>query len=293
MERGKLRKKIKNMLNSTGMKYIEASGLFDFIIKSKNNVIFVKLIANIDSITENTAKKLINISYSLNSYSIVVGSHTRVGYLKDEIIYKRFGVPCMNIKTFEEFIKGNIPNVESFRGGEFVYIDPIKLRNARMKRGFTQEELADIIGVSKKCIYEHEKMLKKAKVEIANMISNALNSDVISTPEIKTNYSSSIEPKATFTRFVYKYFSSIGIDVNYVDGVSFNIVAKNEQTVLTYAQERIKNYKVEILRNISNFLKKPALVISKDPVDVEIPNISKRELEDLNKKKFKKIVKSE
>ncbi len=289
-ERERLRNTVINLLEKLNLKYIETTGLFDIIAKHGNSTIFIKIITNIDSLTENTAKNLCNISYSLNAYTIVVGIRTRLGKLKDGIIYKRFDVPCMNFESFKKFISGSIPSIESFRGGEFVYIDPIKLREARIKKGLTQEELADIIGVSKKCIYEHERRIKKAKKDIAETISRVLESRITTNPEMKIQTPQHVEPRTEFEKVVYKYFSKIGMNVNYVANTSFNLVAKDEKALLTYARENVKEHKIDLLKNVSKFLKKPALLVSKEPVDYGVPTLSGDELKDMNKKKLRRLV---
>ena len=289
-ERENIKKHVINILEKLRIKYIETSGLFDIIAKHKGNTIFIKIITNIDGLTENTSRSLSNISYSLNAYAIVIGSRTRIGRLHDGIIYKRFDIPCTNAISFEKFMSGLELSTESFRGGEFVYIDPKKLRVARMKRGLTQDELANKIGVSKKCIYEHEREIKKAKKEIAETLSKVLEFPITANPNIKIQSPHYVEPRTEFEKIVYKYFSKIGMNVSYVSNVSFNIVAKDEEDLLTYAKENIREYKIDLLKNVSKFLKKPALFVSKDPIEnCNIPNISKDELEEMSKKKLKRI----
>lgn len=291
MERQRLKEKVTKIFKKYGVNFIETGGLFDAIAKLNDSTIFVKVVYNIDGITETTAKNLSNISYSLNAYAIVVGARTRVGELRNEIIYKRFGVPCMNIASFERFVSGSAPTVESFRGGEFVHIDPEKLKKARVEKGLTQDELAKMVGVSKKCIYEHEHEVKKAKKDVADAISRILEFPITTGAGMKIQTPQPASPRTTFERVVYKYFSKLGLNVSYVGGPSFNIVAKDEMEVLTYAHESIREYKIDLLKRVSDFLERPALLVSEEPVDTDVPNLSKDELKELNKRKLKRLVK--
>ncbi len=289
-ERRKLKTKVVGILEKFNIKYIKTSGLFDIIAKLNDRTIFVKVIYNIDSITEITAKNLSNISYSLNAYTIVVGRRTRICELRNDIIYKRFDIPCMNVASFERFVSGSMPTVESFRGGEFVHIDPEKLKKARVEKGITQDELAKMVGVSKKCIYEHEHEVKKAKKEVADAISRILEFPITTRMNMRIQNPQPMSPRTMFERIVYKYFSKIGMNVNYINGSSFNIVAKDEMEVLTYAHESIARYKINLLKSVSDFLERPALLVSEGPVDSDVPNLSKDELKELSKRKLKRLV---
>jgi len=282
-------KEVQKSLERIKVLYIKTSGLFNLIIKHHGEVIFVKIIKNIDSLTENTAKNLSNISYIFNARLIVVGKYTRLGALKNFIIYKRFGISCMTPKSLEHLLQGEVPIIECLRGGQFIYIDPIKLRYARIKKGLTQKKLAEMVNVNKKFIYEHEKNLKKAKRETVDMMMKILNYPIIFAPNIKISMPQKINPKSEFERNVFNYFYKMGFDTKFIYHTAFNMVAKDEDIFLMYVKEFPNKDRIEILKSISAFLKNPAMVISKTEKTYDLPSIYVDELKEMSKKKIKKL----
>ncbi len=51
----------------------------------------------------------------------------------------------------------------------------IRLRNIRNSKGFTQEQLAEITGISRRMICHYETMVKRPSLDKVTKIANALN----------------------------------------------------------------------------------------------------------------------
>lgn len=157
-------------------RYITAD--FDLIAINRRGsfplpALLMKILRNIDALSERQAGVLHKLSKALSYFACVVGLKTRCGRLEEGVVYFRFGIPSFTPKTLERVIENRI-DLLRFRGGLFVNVDPEKLRRARIRAGLSQSQLARLVGVSKKNIYEHEKKIKPARVKVVKRIEAVL-----------------------------------------------------------------------------------------------------------------------
>jgi len=135
--------------------------------------LLMKVLGNIDALTERQAGVLHKLSGALSYLACVVGLRSRCGRLEEGVIYFRFGIPSFTPNTLERVVEGRT-SVIRFRGGLFMSIDPERLKRARMRAGLSQSQLARLVGVSKKNVYEHEKRIKPARVEVVKRMEAIL-----------------------------------------------------------------------------------------------------------------------
>ncbi len=282
-----LKEEVADILEENDFNYCEYSGCFD-IIARKNDILLLKVLRNIDSFQSEQAENLKILSRHLVANSFLIGDHTTREPLQNGIVYERFDIPTVTVRTFERVIHNNTPAVFRFRGGLYAQIDPERLREKRMKAGMTQDSLAKKVGVTKKSIYEHEKNDMAAEYNIVKRIEKLIG---MVTEPVKTNFDSDVKKNAK-TRFeaaVSKDLRIIGFDVDFVHQSPFNIIAsEGKAMVLSEAQERLSRGKIQRLADLSAIAKKSAVAITREEMNSDLPSITEKDLKGMSKKEFLK-----
>lgn len=282
-----LKEEVAGILEENDFNYCEYSGCFD-IIARKDSILLLKVLGNIDSFQSEQAENLKILSRQLVAHSFLIGNHTTREALQNGIVYERFDIPTITVRTLEGVIHNNIPMVFRFRGGLYAQIDSEKLREKRMKSGMTQSDLAKKVGVTKKSIYEHEKNDMAAEYEIVKRMEKIIG---IVTEPVRTSFDSDAKKnaKTRFEAVVSKDLRGIGFDVDFVHQSPFNIIANEGKTmILSEAQERLSEEKLQKLADLSDITKKSAVAITKEEMKSDLPSVTEKELKRMNKKEFLK-----
>jgi len=290
-----LRKCVEDILERNGFDYYGYYGCFDIIARRKQ-IILIKILGNVDSFQEEQAKNLKIISRSLNATASLIGTHTRREKLKDNVIYERFDIPAFTPNTLEHIVSNDLPIIQRNRGGYFAKVSSEKLRANRNNKDITQTELADMVGITKKSIYEHESRDMDMQYDIAVKIEKIVGNIILPT-NINVEFKN-IEnrPHDRFEKIVSNDLSKLGFKTDFVYKTPFNIIAKETQFLLfSDADENEKHIERNIpyMEGFSKISKKPVLIITKNESAFGLPTIEERELKEITKKELKKIVKKQ
>lgn len=284
---------IEEMLEENGYSYCEYSGCFD-IAARRESIMLLKVLGNVDSFQEEQANNLKTLSNDLDAKPILVGVNTRREVLSDNIIYDRFDIPTVSPRTLENIIHGTLPTIFRFRGGMFVEIDPAGLKKAREESGFSQSQLAEKIGITKKSIYEHESKKLKIVYKNAVRIEKALKTNLMMPLELKTPYAAKIKPRSIFEGKISQNFRRMGFATDFVYQSPFNMIAKERSFMLISDVDEKKNRIQKNLPYISEFSKitrKSAVVITNEEINCDIPTLKEDELPGLKSKDIRKLIK--
>jgi len=286
------------ILDSTGYEYCKYNGCFDIAARKvrRDEILLIKVLSNVDSLQEEQSINLRILSNDMDALPFVIGTCTRYEKLKDNVIYERFGIPTFTVRTLENILLKDItPVLYRFRGGLFAKINPKKLRDARIKKRFSQRELAERVGISKKAIYEHEAQKKFALFSIVKKIESVLDAEITEPVELKDLHEpiSKKEPKNRFEKNVLKKMKKIGFHVNVVHQTPFNIIAKERVLILSNAErdEKVIKRNIPYLKEFSDMTKNPAILITEKEGNFDLPCIHEKELDDISLKELIRIAK--
>jgi len=251
---------------------------------------------NIDSFSEEHALSLKSISYFLSANPFVVSIKNNRQFLNDQIIYSRFQLPVITPQTFENFLEEEkMIFLESSKGKHTSEVDVEKIRNKRKEKGFSLRELAQLVGISKKAMYEIEKSKTKPSVDTINKIENILNIKIQISRKIEANISAThIKPKTELQRKVSKEFSRIGIENSSVYSAPFEVIGRENFSVVTSSLTK----ELPIMKKFANIVSSKAFlfakVSNKESVN-GVPIVLEKELseidtpKDLNRKLKEKV----
>lgn len=224
--------KIVNFLITRSFEVFISRGCFDVAAK-RESLILIKSLVNIDGLNEEQALSLRAVSHFLSAYPFVVSLKTSRNFLDDRIIYSRFELPVVTPKMFKDIIEEEAVPIKSAKGRHTLAINVEVLREKRKKLGFTLEELSRVIGISKKALYEIENYRVNPSVKTVKKLERILNENLRMSCELEGARPAYLKPKNNFQSRVSKEFYRMGIDNSPVYSAPFEIVGKENFSLIT------------------------------------------------------------
>jgi putative transcriptional regulator len=140
---------------------------FDVAARRGDDVLLVKILANIDAFDGSTGAEMRRLGEYLQATPMVLGLRTRDEDLKPGVTYFRHGVPVLSPDTaMDLFVEGVPPLIYAAPGGLYVNIDSDVLADAREDRDWSLGRLAQELGVSRRTVSKYEDGMD-ASVEVA------------------------------------------------------------------------------------------------------------------------------
>lgn len=264
---------------------------FDVVARRDKQLLIIKALTNIDSLSAEDAEQLRVLAKALDGSPLVVGLHSGAGKLEDGILYSRFGIPIISEATFEEHIlEGVPPFVYAAPGGLYVRLDGDHIRQIRQERNISLGTLAEVAGVSRKAIQMYESGMG-AMVEIAARIEEFLNEPIV-VPLNPFSYNAEIaRALRTFDEFkglnrdVFEMLKELGYSVTPTIRCPFDALAlEDEFLLLTGIGEDplMTERKARVVGNISRVTEKKSVIFVRQKTSVKeiegTPLITKDEL---------------
>ncbi len=151
---------------------------FDFVARRDNLLLIIKVLNNVDALSQEVAEELISIAKYLEGVPIIIGRRSSFSMLDDDVLYFRHGVPIMTYETLKNYLQGMPPVICAAPGGFYVNIDGERLRRMRMEQGVSIGQLARIAGVSRRAIRMYESG-ERATIEVASKLAEFLGDEFI------------------------------------------------------------------------------------------------------------------
>jgi len=264
---------------------------FDIIARRDKQLLIIKALSNIDSLSSDDAEELRIIANALSGSPMVIGLHSSAGKLDDGILYSRFGIPIISEATFHEhMLEGVPPFVYAAPGGLYVRLDGEVLKKIRHDRNISLGALAEIAGVSRKAIQMYESGMG-AMIEIAAKIEEYLNEPIVM-PLNPFSYTQEMaRTLRTFDDFeglnrdVFEMLKEIGYSVVPTIRCPFDALASEEDVLLLTGVENnlsMTARKARVVGNISRVTEKKSVIFVRQETSVEAiegtPLITKDEL---------------
>ncbi len=159
MQRDKLVSKYSKLLGKYGFNDTYTSGMrscFDIISSKKENVMLLKLVDNIDSLTESEARALRKLGSFFDAQVFVVFKTYKNREERSRSIFTRHDVECISGDTLESLLGGSrVARAQRFMKARY-RIDGGKLKRARELNGMSIRVLSKRVGMSKDSIYRYE-----------------------------------------------------------------------------------------------------------------------------------------
>jgi len=286
---------ITKSLVEKGYKTFITQGCFD-VAARRECLLLLKTLINIDGLTRKQALSLRTIAYFLSAYPLVISIKNNKYKLDDNVIYSRFSLPVLTPKLFDSVITEEISVIQSAKGRHTVEIDVVTLREKRKELNYTIEELAKLIGISKKALYEIENKRVLPSIKTVKKLENELKVNLRMPYSIQHPKPAHLEPKNKFQKEVSREFTRIGIDNSPVYSAPFELVGKERFSMIAGLSENVKQirHEVSVVKELSSIFLSHAIFISKDCRERSlegIPIISMSELAEIkSSRELNKII---
>ncbi len=286
MNREQLIEATELLLDKNGYDYCESAGCFDIAARKKSSML-LKILANVDAFQQEQSNDLAILSDYLSADPFVVGVHTSTERLQNSIIYERFGTPVVTPNTLERMLFNEFPVIFRKRGGLYAFVSSVMLRKARESKKLSQSQLAKKVGISKKNIYEHEASDKPAEYGIAAEIEKVLGTRIITPPEFRRpkyrkNKAVGLESS------VSSVLKKLGFSSDVIEKAQFNVVARKKEALIIGAEHNKKHAEstAPSLYEFSSVIKRPAIIVTKEEINTDIPYISLAEFAELSSRQI-------
>jgi len=296
MEKIVLVNKVVGTLIKHGFSIAVSEGCFD-IAARQEHLMLIKVLVNIDSLTEEHAASLRTISYFLSAYPMVVSVKTNRDFLKDGVVYSRFQLPVITPDMLDMVLEEEAVAMKSAKGRYAAEINVSALREKRKEMNMTIQELADAVGISKKALYEIETKRTNPSLDTLEKLEKLLRTDLKTSYEMKTAGKSYMKPKDEFERVVDKELKRMGMESSPVRSAPFEIVGKEKFSVITSLSKNGLKIKrsARTVKSLSDmFATKGFFVVktAKEKVVSGVPVLLESELPEIESpKELKKIIK--
>lgn len=299
MNRPELIQEIREVLTNAGFYVSKLFSMrpvsFDLIARRDNSLLIIKVLTNIDALSDEVAQELKLLSKLLKGNSILIGERSGTGILEDEVVYDRFGIKAVNSETLKNlFLEGNQLKIYAGPGGFYVNINTDRLIKMRHDQNISLGSFARSVRVSRRTVRLYEEGMN-ARVEIAERMEELLGTSISTPIDILSNsFSDEGELKKLdlgkeqiieLQREIFYLLKELGYKIIPMERCPFEAVSKDKDEILLTCVHQYDNKlikKAKIVSSISKITEKPAVVF----VDKEVnktniegtPIINKKEL---------------
>jgi len=295
LNREQLINEIRDLLAKTGFYLSDKANTrgmsFDIIARRDQNLLLIKVLANVDAFTETNAGELKLIARTLDGSPILVGQRSGGGRLEEGVIYSRFGVPILSKETFVDFFAEGVPPfVFAAPGGLYVRLDGDLLRKLRDTKNISLGTLAEVAGVSRRTVQMYLEGMS-ATIDIALRLEEFFGEPLV-IPVDPFAYTKDLEQALvswdefdTFEKHVFQKLQNLGFEVLPTLRCPFEALTSDREAIyLTGVRTKNENVeeKVAMVSNISKVAERDSVVfVEKSRLRVSIrgtPIINKDEL---------------
>ncbi len=295
MEREKLIKTVEAILRSAGYKTarLEFRGsCFDIVASRLVVLLFLKVVTNIDTVTEEQAEDLKRLAKFFNASPLIVGLRSKNAELEEGVVYERFGIYALRPETlYDVLTKDELPAIFAERGGLYVRINGELLRELREKHGYSVNELAQLLGVSRKTLLNYERGEGAVSLEVAIRLEELFDEALAEPIDIlnaRVEARLDVKPESPLEREIFERLKKLGLGLVKVKKAPFNAVSKGDEfRILTGIDERKTRSTVkraEMVAEVGRIINSDGVFIlekTKTEVVKEVPIIPKESLREV------------
>jgi putative transcriptional regulator len=299
MGRAELLKHIRETLGKAGFYISDLYPMrmmgFDLIARKDQVLLIVKVLTNIDALSEDVAQELKKLSLLLKASPLLIGERNGSGALEDEVLYFRFGIQAITLNTLKNNVLDGVP-VKAYAapGGLYVNLDEEKIHRLRLAQHISWGEFARFVRVSRRTAQMYEEGMN-ARREIASRIEELLGSSVTIPMDLLKLHTIDmqdvmmarhrLENVKDFQQEIFSILEQVGYRIIPMERCPFEAVSTDRELVLLTSVHRYNKKlvkKAHIVSSISKISEKHAVLFTDRDLgrtNVEgTPIIRKREL---------------
>ncbi len=247
---------------------------FDLVARRDNSLLIIKVLTNINAISEEVADELKILSKLLRGCPILLGERKGTGSLEEDVVYDRFGLQAISIDTLKNHLLEGIPlEVYAAPGGLYVNIDSNKIKKFRKEHDISLGSFARSLRVSRRTVQMYEEGMN-ASIEIAFRIEDIIGGnatvpiDILKHRIIKEKKFRKTDslPQGfrEFQKDIFSLLEVLGYKVIPMERAPFEAVSQDKKKVLLTCVDRYDKKllkKAHVVSSISKITEKQAVII--------------------------------
>ncbi len=275
---------------------------FDLIARRDNSLLIIKVLTNINALSEEVANEIKLLSKLLKGHPLLIGERGGNTFLEKDVVYDRFGIQTISIDTLESYLLDGTPlKVYAAPGGFYVNLDNEKLIRLRKKKNISIGTFARSVKVSRRTVRMYEEGMN-ARIEFAQRIEDLLNDTItIDIDLLNINQKQKIYEKTKKTiqnkpeekykdlqKEIFSILKQVGYEIIPMDRCPFDAVSKDKDKVLltcVHKNDKQLIRRAQIVGSISKITEKHAVLFTEGKIkkyNIEgTPLIVKKELKKL------------
>ncbi len=281
MERTELLGEVRDTLMKAGFYVSELYTMrpigFDLVARRDNSLLIIKVLTNIDAMSEGVASELRKLSILLKGCPLIIGQKSGTGVLQNDVVYDRFSIQAITSETLKtHFLEGMPLEVYAAPGGLYVNLDREKIKKFRIAQNISIGSFARSLKVSRRTVQMYEDGMN-ASIEVVLRIEDILGANVTLPIDLLRHQKlrqqaqlTSIETEGfrKFQREVFSILEKVGYRVIPLERCPFEAVSQDKKKILLtcvdeYNKKLLK--KAQAVGSISKVTEKHAvLIIDKD-----------------------------
>ena len=277
MKRIELLGEVRDTLVKSGFYVSELYSLrpigFDLVARRDNSLLIIKVLTNIDAMTEDVAKELRTLSILLKGCPLLIGMRSGAGILEEDTVYDRFGIQAITSDTLKShLLEGITLEVYAAPGGLYVNLDKDKIKKLRTEQNISLGSFARSLRVTRRTVQMYEDGMN-ASIEVALRIENFLGENVTDPIDILNRKipKKQIQPVSVetegfrkFQQDIFSILEQVGYKVIPLERAPFEAVSQDKKKILlTCVDEYNKKLlnKARVVSSISRITEKHAVLI--------------------------------
>lgn len=300
MDRKQLLEETRDVLSQAGFYvselYTRRLSGFDLVARRDDTLVIIKILSNVDALSEDYAEELKTLSSVLKASVILIGDRDGEGVLENDVIYYRFGIPALTIKTLYNHLLEGVPlTVYAGPGGLYVNIDEYKIRHLRKEKNISLGSFARHVKVSRRTVQMYEEGMN-TRIDVAYRIEELLQNSITQPFDILRRHFASkqnitqpphLDPEKfkDFELEILKTLQHVGYKIIPVGKCPFEAFSKDKEHILLTSIHKYNEKLLDraiILNSLSKIIERNAVLITDKETHKHnlkgTPMISQREL---------------
>lgn len=243
---------------------------FDIVARRDKSLLLIKILSNVDAFSKDNADELKTLSEALSASPLLIGERSSSGEIEEGIVYSRFSVPIVSIKTFSDLLCENVPPfIFAAPGGLYVKLDNELLRKIREDKSISLGTLAEVAGVSRRTIQMYEAGMG-AMIDAAIRLEEFLNEPIlIPIDPLSYKAEQTEQPKVDvekcdpFTREIYKVLINMGYAIRPMQKAPFEALMVDKEVLILTGLGKDESKvmeKARVVHDISNITGKESVI---------------------------------
>ena len=245
MHRDELIESVRSILARSGFyvsRPLNMRGIsFDIVARLDDRLLVIKILSNVDAFSKENAEEMSTLAEALGASPLLIGERSGSGEIEESIVYSRFGIPILSLKTLaDHLLEGVPPFIFAAPGGLYVKLDSDQLRRAREERSISLGTLAEIAGVSRRTIQMYEGGMG-AMIDVAIRLEEFLNMPIVTAVDPFAAHATRGKEKAArtvkvevslFGQEVFGSLQRLGFSIQPTARCPFEALSKDDRIVI-------------------------------------------------------------